>query len=402
MTVTVREDRSVGGGGYAVVHVPGALLPGGDVEMHIRRIGFDRSNLGPDGWQGPEAPLRPRFVTPTADGLEIGIGPEIVDRISFGTPVEIEVPALGLRSVLHWPDIAPSVGDTGSARTRVLAVEPTAASPAGQPGDTAEPAGDALADEPLRAMMPDSHEFADPTRVYGWELDADRRRSRIRTWAAVAVAVVVVGTGAAWFLTGEEDPFAETPTASLPAAEEAVPPSDAPEDRSLAEPSSDQPAVEVPTELATPLDAPPASAAPDVDVSAVITGAGSPFEAARRLRDLGLAPEALFDHGRQLLGEGQADTALLLFQLAEQSNHAPSIREIGRMYDPVQFDNGRTAFAQPNPAEAARLYGLAAAQGDAVAVAARAALYNWVAERAEEGDPEMQTLLQEQFDEGEG
>ena len=125
MTVTVREDRSVAGGGYAVIHLPGALLPSGDVEMRVRRIGFDRSNLGPDGWQGPEAMLVPRFVAPSADGLEIGIGPEIVDRISFGTPVEIEIPALGLRSVLHWPDVPPSIGDTSSARTRVLGTEPS-------------------------------------------------------------------------------------------------------------------------------------------------------------------------------------------------------------------------------------------------------------------------------------
>lgn len=123
-SITILEDSSVPGGGYAVIRVAGVRTEPSDLSFFIRRIGYDQANLGYNGWQGPEERLEPFDSQFQPGTLELMIGPEVVDAVDVGTAIEIEVPGLGLLETLYWPDITPSVmGGAGPQGRRVAFAE---------------------------------------------------------------------------------------------------------------------------------------------------------------------------------------------------------------------------------------------------------------------------------------
>ena len=142
--ITIHEDRSEPGGGYAVIRITGINANPGNASYAIRRLGYDRNNLGYEGWQGPDARLDPLAVRYRQGELYLKVGPEVVDTVEVGTPVEIEVPAVGVRATLHWPEIATSVRDRrGPPRARTGfggrgAGAPAAAPMAPPPAEAAE------------------------------------------------------------------------------------------------------------------------------------------------------------------------------------------------------------------------------------------------------------------------
>ena len=173
--VTIHEDRSEPGGGFAVIRVTGVAHNPGDAGFSVRRIGYDRSTLGRSGWQGPDARLYPMDVRFHQGSLYLKVGPDVVDRIEVGTPIEIEIPSVGVRATLHWPEIAPSVAEHGpSRRTRTGFGARSGAAPAGASAfGAAEPA---MADDDMGATrvgipMPDS----DATQICAPPPQADLR-----------------------------------------------------------------------------------------------------------------------------------------------------------------------------------------------------------------------------------
>ena len=137
--ITIHEDRSEPGGGFAVIRVTGVAHNPGDAGFSIRRIGYDRNALGRDGWQGPDTRLYPLAVRFHQNCLYLKVGPDVVDVIEVGTPIDIEIPAVGVRATLHWPEIAPSVaGHDASRRTRIGFGSRTLATPAAKPAPAPE------------------------------------------------------------------------------------------------------------------------------------------------------------------------------------------------------------------------------------------------------------------------
>ena len=133
--VNVFEDRSVAGGGHAVIRVAGIASSPDNPPYAIRRLGYDKNNLGYDGWQGPDAWLQPMATVVHNAGVDLRVGPEVVDVIDVGTPIEIEIPSLGVRSTLHWPDIAPSVRTPPRNPARMEFADRTMIPDSPMPGD---------------------------------------------------------------------------------------------------------------------------------------------------------------------------------------------------------------------------------------------------------------------------
>ena len=107
------------------------------------------------------------------------------------------------------------------------------------------------------------------------------------------------------------------------------------------------------------------------------------------------APAEAYELAEYHLGEGDVDVALLLLEHAELQGHGPAMTAIGRMYDPVHFTPGRSAFTHANPERAIRYYQNARNAGDPAAAAALDALRDWLDVAAADGDPDAQDLLRD-------
>ena len=117
MTVTKIEvvaDSSVPAGGHAIIRLRGvALLPPG-ATFRIEPID-DALDEGHDGgW--PSGDLTPLETRQTADGVEMRIGPAVVDAplLEPGTPVTISVPDGHISAELVWPNLPVSTGRAGA------------------------------------------------------------------------------------------------------------------------------------------------------------------------------------------------------------------------------------------------------------------------------------------------
>ena len=103
--IEIVPDASQPEGGYAIVRLYGlAQLP----EPLIFRIQPLDESIDPtelNGWPtGDLLPLRARLA---ARGVEMRIGPEIVDAPDLlpGTPITLTLPSLGISAALRWPDL---------------------------------------------------------------------------------------------------------------------------------------------------------------------------------------------------------------------------------------------------------------------------------------------------------
>ena len=113
MKIEVYPDTSHPGGGHAIIRLRGvALLPPGAT---FRIVPIDEAMADIRGW--PQGDLKPLETRQTPEGIELRIGPDIVDapRLEPGTPVTISVPDGHLSAELVWPDIPVSSSQaTGS------------------------------------------------------------------------------------------------------------------------------------------------------------------------------------------------------------------------------------------------------------------------------------------------
>ena len=99
--IEIVPDPSVPAGGYAIVRLYGlGQLP---EPANFQIIPMDGQSQS--GW--PNGHLKPRHIRLAARGVEMRIGPEIVNApgLQPGTPVSFVLPALGVRGNLRWPDL---------------------------------------------------------------------------------------------------------------------------------------------------------------------------------------------------------------------------------------------------------------------------------------------------------
>ena len=105
MKIEVVPDTSQPTGGHAIIRLRGiALLPPG-ATFRIDPIDETLNDGSFDGW--PHGDLRPLDTRQTPDGIEMRIGPDVVDArlLEPGTPVTISVPDGHVSAELVWPDI---------------------------------------------------------------------------------------------------------------------------------------------------------------------------------------------------------------------------------------------------------------------------------------------------------
>lgn len=110
MKIEVFPDTSIPAGGHAIIRIKGmALLPPG-ATFRIDPIDDALDNGDPSGW--PYGELHPIETRQTADGVEMRVGPEVVDAplLEPGTPVTISVPDGDFSAELVWPDLPVSSG----------------------------------------------------------------------------------------------------------------------------------------------------------------------------------------------------------------------------------------------------------------------------------------------------
>jgi hypothetical protein len=104
----VAEFKGRPEGGYAVVRLHGLRTLPADATFTILP-GEQRRDHGVEllGW--PEGEHLPVARRETAEGIELVIGPDVVESAALlpGTPVVVEIAAAGVRGEILWPSIAP-------------------------------------------------------------------------------------------------------------------------------------------------------------------------------------------------------------------------------------------------------------------------------------------------------
>lgn len=103
MKIEVVPDQSVHTGGHAIIRLRGvALLPPG-ATFRIEPI--DDTLADEEGW--PQGEILPIETRQTPDGLELRVGPEVVDAplLEPGMPVTITVDDAQLSAELVWPNL---------------------------------------------------------------------------------------------------------------------------------------------------------------------------------------------------------------------------------------------------------------------------------------------------------
>ncbi len=138
VSVDVLEDASHPEGGYAVILLHGlAGIPDG-ATFRLKPV---EARAGADAGFGGNWPIgdqRPRAVRKTEAGIELLVGPDIVESPALlpGTLGVIEVRAAGVRGEFLWPSIRPTARPRRRNLTvvkpqgsRVVAGPPTAGRP---------------------------------------------------------------------------------------------------------------------------------------------------------------------------------------------------------------------------------------------------------------------------------
>ena len=448
--IEVFEDPAAPQGGQAVIRVTGLGSDPGDAAFTIRRFGYDKGVLGPNGWQGPDIRLQP-LATGYANGtLQMTVGPDVVDAIDVGTPVEIELPAAGVRDTLSWPSVPPSVHGGGSGRTRfAFTRRAPAAAPATAPLPTEPPQFDP-ADQPTMMSTPppppdwthaeaptvieprserDEYDHSEEATAlpdlaaspygaandfgpidyeseshYGSAGYEDETTQPLKDHTAkkfpwgMAIGTILflllVGMGGAYYFLHEDLglPWPFETDERDPDIEGTDPlPQPAPPRLDPSEPATLAPERPTPE---TPAPQPPAPESPTGDAAVPIRDPmTTPVDFARILLAQDRSPERTFELAQEYLDRGEADVALLLLEDAQANGYPPAMTAIGRLYDPVHFDPRESPFSRANPLRAAEYYRNAADAGDADARAALRELEAWLRDAAANGDPAAQEAL---------
>ncbi len=345
-SLSVVTDASVPAGGHAFISVHGVTTPPGDDQIMIRRHGHRDRHLGPAGWQGPEIKLKPLETRLDKGAWALRFGPEVVDAIEEGTPVEIEVLGLGFKDTLHWPALLISI-DSSGRRSRMVAGRRQGlakAAPVVEATVTPEPPPP---EPPPPEPEPPEPEPREPAAVESGDgkEKPDPAKSRTIVIGLLVLAGIVVAGVAYYYFYGMDD-------------DEVV-------------------VTEPPTETEPP--------APS----------GSPVETARAFLEGNPTAERAFERGEAAVAQGNLELALFLFEHAESQNHGPAIAAIGKFYDPVFYQDGGATFAESNPRRALAYYKRAQAAGHDQSADLIQGLRGWLRERAGQGDAEAELILNE-------
>jgi hypothetical protein len=364
-SLSVVPDASVPSGGHAFISVHGVTTPPDDDQIMIRRHGHRDRHLGPAGWQGPEIKLKPRETRLGKDVWALRFGPEVVDVIEEGTPVEIEVLGLGFKHTLHWPALLISI-DSRGRRSRIVAGrrrEPAKAvavddgtmisvppEPEPSPTESRSPVPP-LVPKPLE-LRPREPVTAESDDRVGEAEKTDRSKPWAMIIGLVAlVAVVVAGIAFYYFESIKDEPVVVVDPVTEP-------------------------------------DPPPTTVEPPVP-------SGSPVDMARAFLQGNPTAERAFERAEEAVAQGNLELALFLFEYAEGQGHGPAIAAIGKFYDPVFYQDGGATFAESNPRRALAYYNRAQAAGHDQSVDLIAGLRAWLQERAGQGDGEAERILNE-------
>jgi hypothetical protein len=274
MTIAIRPDPARPRGGFAVLAVPGAALPGDRVTVALQSTYTDKY-LGGDGFQTEPAAFGPYPVVRQGAEARVTVGPEIVNQLEEYAQLRITLG--GMTATATWPDTV--VPAPGAARLGGLVA----------PGDRAAVAAPPLVGpvpDPLPDPAPDPVGADDPTPT---EAAPALRRG---LWVAAGLAALGLVAAGGMHLAGMFDPPPEVAVAPAPAIERAV----------------------------------TVAPAPDPCATDAIAGLrGQPFaDVAPRLRDCGAAVAP--------------DAALLLLEDAAAAGEAGALLVFGRLYDGDALD----------------------------------------------------------------
>jgi hypothetical protein len=339
MRILIEEDASRPGEGCARLVLPGLAGRGTPNAVTFTREGFGADSLGPDGWQVAAGRIEPIEVTDEGGSLVVVLGPEAAEHLQTG-PVRLGIPSLGVDQIVVWPDIAPAVAgrrDGFGAQRRGEEVQrriPPKAAPAA-------PADDATIT--LRQAPPPVAPLPQAERILPPEVPSSSA-SRLPLILLAALLLVGAGAGGWWFwpqLNAWLNPA--QPQVAQPAqpTQPAQPPAD-PAD---------------PTENATPAE----------------------------IAAMRLPPERILEIAQRRGARGRHGDALLLLELAADTQHGPALAALARLYDPATFAAGG-ALSAPNAVKAAELFRAAERAGDASAAPPRAALRQRLEASARNGD----------------
>jgi hypothetical protein len=315
--------------GHARIIVSGVAAAPAEAALMIRREGYEKTFLGPHGWQVSEARVTPIAVEREGGATVFVVGPDIVRHMEPG-PVLFAWPAARAEAALFWPDTI----DVFDGELPADEPEPSPAPPP-TPVAPAPPPPPPVAPAPPPAPAPVTAPAPPPSPAPAGGPGKDRASggSIAATLIAVAIALLAAGAAAWWFLLREQPAPAPTP---IPAPVQ-----------------DERPPV------------PPPPVPPWPEGTDDLT-----------LQDLvQRAPNVAGIHAAALRRQaaGRHDDALVLFEEAADRGHAPSLTALARLYDPNGFVPGRP-FRSPDPRAAARYYREAVQRGDVDAEAPRATL----------------------------
>lgn len=329
MRIRIEDDPLRPGEGCARLVLPG-MAGRSAPAVSFTREGFGADSLGPDGWQVATGRLAPIEATEEGDALVLVLGPEAAEHLQPG-PVRLGIPALGLDQIVIWPDIPPAVSgrrDGFGAQRRAEAAarripQKTAPKPADDATVIVRPPDPAVAPLPETPPIPPPEH---PSRTAS--------RLPLLLLLGFAVAAACVAGFMLW------PPAGPPPVATAPA-----------------QPAPAQPAAD-PTETATPAE----------------------------IAAMRLPPARVTEIAQRRAARGRHGDALLLYELAAESQHAPALVALARLYDPASFAAGG-ALSAPNAVKAAELWRAAERAGETGAAAPRAALRQRLEAAARDGDP---------------
>jgi hypothetical protein len=111
--VDVIADPAINAGGHARIRLKGLWLLPPASTFRIEQL--DQEGTVEPDWPGGDH--NPRAIEVTGDGVELHVGPDIVDSpaLQAGTPVRILVPAASIDAEIRWPSLPASVADQAPA-----------------------------------------------------------------------------------------------------------------------------------------------------------------------------------------------------------------------------------------------------------------------------------------------
>ena len=105
VSIEIVRDPRTARASEAVIKLHGIWIVPENPTYRIERVGASDGDA-PPGW--PNGDLSPRDMRIGASGIELLIGPDVVDAPALkpGTPIAIAIPAIALREELKWPSLA--------------------------------------------------------------------------------------------------------------------------------------------------------------------------------------------------------------------------------------------------------------------------------------------------------